>query len=38
MREGYRDKYAWLREMYGPLSETDLVDRFADQFSEEGLL
>ena len=36
---GYKDKYAWLRELYGNKSNAQLVDAFQQQFDEqEGIL
>lgn len=35
---GYPDKFTWLREVYGPKSNSELLRLFREQFAEEGLL
>lgn len=35
---GYPDKFASLREIYGPTSDGELLRLFPEQFAEEGLL
>ena len=36
--ENYADKFEWLREMYGPLPNAQLIQRFVQQMDQEGLL
>jgi hypothetical protein len=37
-KDGYADKYEWLREMYGDLPNPKLIQMFKDQFEKEALL
>lgn len=36
--EGYADKFAWLRDMFGPGRDEDLLLTLHKQFKKEGLL
>jgi hypothetical protein len=36
--EGYADKFAWLRDMYGHGHDQDLLAKCHQQFEQEGLL
>jgi hypothetical protein len=36
--EGYADKFAWLRDMYGPGRDDDLLLKCQQHFEQEGML
>lgn len=35
---GYKDKFAWLGDLYGPGHSVDLLFKLQAQFEQEGLL
>ncbi len=35
---GYKDRYQWMSELYGPGHNSDLMMKLQGQFEQEGLL